>query len=157
MQILEREGTYGFKHVLIEKNGEYSAYIDELAKELKGWKLNDLNYEQLVKYHRIKGNREIPYTDFPFIVTIEIDNPNEVLVVNHVSLRDFASYVKAEDAIEYLYSFKLRQVSLVSPYQVREFDYQIPATDILKAMFTLGQVFNRMSDYDMDILEWRKV
>lgn len=152
MKILARKGTFDFIHVLIEKAGEYEAYINQLAKELKDWKLKDLSHDQLMKYHRIKGSRYIPQQDFPFIITVEVDYAHEILVVNHVLLSDFKA---DEETSNHLFEFVIRRNYRNSPYVVRESLYQVVAKDLFEAHTTLGRTFNKIDEYDLEVMSWK--
>lgn len=153
MRKLADSQPYGFKRVLIENAGEFEDFIDEHCKTITGWQLKDLNYLQLVKYFRLKGYQELPKV-YPYVAIIEDDDDHEVLVIHHVAVDEFFA---KEDGKDHLFEFELRRSDINSPYRIRETKYQIPAKDIFKAMFLLGQAFHRDEDYLLEVLSWKQV
>lgn len=153
MRLLEKSQPYGFKRVLIENAGEFEDFIDEHCKTIVGWKLNDLNYLQLVKYFRLKGYQELPKV-YPYIAIVEDDDDHELLVIHHVALSEF---VAKDDGKDHLYEFVIRRKDLHSPYTEREIKYQVPAKDIFKAMVELGQTYHKDDQYDLEVVSWKQV
>lgn len=154
MKVLERSGTFGNIHVLIEKAGEYEDFISQHAKTICNWHLKDLTHDRLMEHHRIKGSRDIPQNEFPYILTVETDDENEILVVNYVQLKEFVS---DSEAPEHLYEFKIRRTYATSPYRVKESAFQIPAKDIFDAHLQLGQIHHRDDEYDLEVISWIQV
>lgn len=87
---------------------------------------------------------------YPFAIVINCDDEHTVMSVSSVSLDAFKNSGK-------LFEFRLKKTSLVSPYKVREFDYQVPAKDVFEAHMKLGQTFHCDEDYDLEVLYFNTV
>lgn len=89
---MKRSNNTGPLHAayyMIEVEGEYEQAIREYLAEQKAiphvWGMRSgFNVDELVEGHRINGNRQLP-NEYPFIMTVNIDNEYNRLTVHFIT------------------------------------------------------------------------
>lgn len=133
------------KTFLIEGPMDLSVAIDQAFADMVTEPVRGPHYVEHI---------EVP-DHYPYVAVIDVIEEYDVIVVNGVSVKDFVA--TGAEGRTCLFEFNVRKTWLESPYKVRENVYQMPAKDLIEAIFKMGQTHHKDEEYLFEILSWNQV
>lgn len=112
--------------------------------------------DQMFMEEAVYGDKELPKV-YPYVLVCNFIDDSCFAHIDVFGITADHFENRGEDAKEHLFYFRIRRTQNVSPYVVKETDYQMPGRDILEATMKVGQTFHRDEEYDLEILNWKLV
>lgn len=84
MKIINGDAPFNRQYIRIDKDGEFEKCIEEIVHGCT-WELSDKSYSSLVLHHRVKGSRVQPTIPYPYVMVVETDDENEVIIIDFIT------------------------------------------------------------------------